>query len=245
MSQANTLDRSCQLELTFYTTLMIGLLGSSHCIGMCAPIVGALNVGLPEGNTRTLSSRIAHHCGYNAGRISSYVCAGGLAGLIGAQAARYSADAALLAGNIIAGLVMIALGLYLAGWWHAVGAMEKAGLPLWRLTEPVRRRLHPARTPLHVFGLGMVWGWLPCGLVYSALALAVLSASPQQGAALMLGFGIGTLPMLLAMGGLAAHLRKLTHYPRLRQITGAVIVLFGVYTCVMALIDQEAPAQRI
>jgi len=226
------------LELTFYTALLIGLLGSTHCIGMCGGIVGALNVGLPQSGHPTHRSRLAHHVTYNAGRILSYTCAGALAGLIGAQATRISPGSVLPVGSVIAGLFMIALGLYLAGWWPAFGGIEKFGLHLWRFIEPARRRLLPARTPLHVFGLGLVWGWLPCGLVYSALALALVSASARQGAWLMLGFGLGTLPMLLAMGHLAGHLRKLAQYPVIRLIAGAIILMFGAYTCVTAFSDR-------
>jgi sulfite exporter TauE/SafE len=223
------------LELTFYTALMIGLLGSIHCIGMCGGIVGALNVSLPQ----TRRARIAHHLTYNAGRILSYMCAGALVGLAGAQVVRISPDTVVPLGRMIAGLFMIALGLYIAGWWRALGQLEKMGFGVWRLIEPLGRRFLPARSPLQVFGLGLIWGWLPCGLVYSALALALVSVSPRDGAAIMFGFGLGTLPMLLAMGGLAGHLRKIVQSAVIRRITGAAIILFGLYVCTTAFGGQE------
>jgi sulfite exporter TauE/SafE len=226
------------LELTFYTALMIGLLGSTHCIGMCGGIVSALNLGLAQSGRPTHPSRFAHHFTYNAGRILSYTFAGALAGLLGAQATRFESGTALPMGSVIAGLFMIALGLYLGGWWQTISGIEKAGLHVWRYIEPWGRRFLPARTRWQVFGIGLVWGWLPCALVYSALALAVVSASPRQGALLMFGFGVGTLPMLLAMGHFAGHLRKLVRHPVVRQITGAIIMLFGVYTCVTAFSDD-------
>jgi len=232
--------RSCthnaglSLDLTFYTALTIGLLGSTHCAGMCGGIVGALNVGLRQSRRQSQLARVAHHLTYNTGRIASYTFAGALAGLIGNQATKYSAATALPAGRVIAGLFMIALGLYLAGWWHGIKGFDKAGLPLWRLIEPMGRRFIPPRNPLHVFGLGLVWGWLPCGLVYSALALAMTSASSRSGALLMLGFGLGTLPMLLAMGSVAGQLRKIMQHTTVRRITGVIIMLFGAYTCVTA-----------
>ena len=222
------------MELTFFTALTIGLLGSTHCIGMCGGIVGALNIGLGQSRRQSQLSRITHHLTYNTGRIVSYMFAGGLAGLVGNQAARYSAGTALPTGRVIAGLFMIALGLYLAGWWHGIKKLENAGMHIWKVIEPVGRRFIPPRNPLHVFGLGLVWGWLPCGLVYSALALAMTSASPRQGILLMLGFGIGTLPMLLAMGSVAGQLRRIMQHTIFRRITGTVIIVFGVYTCVTA-----------
>ncbi len=134
---------------------------------------------------------------------------------------------------------MIVLGLYLTGWWHGILVIEKAGQRIWRVIEPLGKRFMPPRTPLQVFGLGLVWGWLPCGLVYSALALAAVSASPQRGTLLMLGFGLGTLPMLLAMGSVAGRLRKIVQHSLVREISGAIIILFGVYTCATAFNGQQ------
>jgi len=234
------------MELTFYAALMIGLLGSTHCIGMCGGIVGALNAGL-ELSGRSPLSRAAHHITYNTGRIASYVAAGALAGLVGSMAAEFSLITVVPVGRLIAGLFMIALGLYLAGWWHAITALEKAGFHLWKRIEPLGRRFFPTRTPSHAFGLGLVWGWLPCGLVYSALALSMASAAAEQGALIMLGFGLGTLPMLFAMGGIAEHLMKVTRHPLLRQTVGACVVLFGVYTCAIAFYghgNHQTPASH-
>lgn len=223
------------MELAIHTAVMIGLLGSTHCVGMCGGIVGALNVGLPHSGRPPLS-RGLHHLTYNAGRIVSYAAAGALAGLAGAlMASNISLDTAVPVGRLIAGLFMIALGLYVAGWWHAVAAMERAGAHLWKRIEPLGGRFLPATTPARTFGLGLVWGWLPCGLVYSALVLAMVSASPGKGAMIMLGFGLGTLPMLLVIGGAAEHLIKLMRHPVLRQVVGATIMLFGVYACVTAV----------
>lgn len=222
------------MELTFLTALMIGLLGSTHCLGMCGGIVGALNAGSPK-PIRSYASRAAHHFSYNAGRIMSYVFAGTLAGLAGALISHSALGTVVPIGRLIAGLFMIALGLYLAGWPQIINWLEKLGIHIWKRIEPLGRRFLPAKTPLHAFGLGLVWGWLPCGLVYSALALAIASASPGQGALIMLGFGLGTLPMLLAMGGAADYLLKLVRKPVMRQAAGACVVLFGIYTCFIAL----------
>jgi len=227
------------MELTFFAALMIGLLGSIHCVGMCGGIVGALNAGLGP-SRRSQLSLVAHHLTYNAGRILSYAIAGALAGLMGSLAIKFSLGTALPVGRLIAGLFMIALGLYLAGWWYALTAIEKAGLHIWRRIEPLGRRFLPAETPARAFGLGLVWGWLPCGLVYSALALSMASASAGQGALIMLGFGLGTLPMLLAMGSVAGRLLGLVRRPAMRQIVGASIILFGVYTCVSAFAAYRA-----
>jgi sulfite exporter TauE/SafE len=222
------------LELTFYTALMIGLLGSPHCIGMCGGIVGALSTGSPRAARQSRFSMAAYHLTYNAGRILSYTFAGAVAGSIGAQASRISLVTAAPIGALITGLFMIALGFYIAGWWRVLTVIEKAGQHFWKFVEPLGRRFLPIQKPSHAFGLGVVWGWLPCSLVYSALALSMMSASSHGGALLMLGFGLGTLPVLLVIGNLAEHLRKLVRHPALRQVAGASVILLGVYTCLTA-----------
>jgi sulfite exporter TauE/SafE len=222
------------VEQTFYIALTIGLLGSTHCLGMCGGIVGALNANLPQLRRRSLLPLALHHLSYSAGRISSYAAAGAAAGLIGAQASKLDLNTAISIGNLIAGCFMIALGLYLAGWWQAIAWLEKAGAHVWRHIEPIGRRFFPVKTPLDAFGLGLVWGWLPCGLVYSALTLSMVSASPLQGALTMAGFGIGTLPALLALGTVAGQLGTLARHRVTRQVAGAGIILFGVYSCLTA-----------
>lgn len=225
------------MQFNLVTAFMIGLLGLTHCLGMCGGIVGALDVGIDPTRVRG-GGRMRFHLSYNAGRIASYTFAGVLAGFLGSLAATASFGNALPIGRLVAGLMMIALGLYLAGWWRAITVLEKGGQHLWKRIEPLGRSFLPVTSPLQGFGLGLIWGWLPCGLVYSALALAMASASPLSGALIMAAFGLGTLPALLSFGTFATALRKWVRHPLLRQMSGLVIVLFGVYSCVMALQGQ-------
>ncbi|MCW9034076.1 MAG: sulfite exporter TauE/SafE family protein [Rhodospirillales bacterium] len=222
------------MELSFFTALTIGFIGSTHCIGMCGGIVGALNSGAPEATQKSLFSQVVFHLTYNMGRIISYCIAGALAGFIGSQSARIPLDVVLPIGGLIAGIFMIALGLYLAGWWRSFAWIENGGQYIWKYIQPLGKRFLPVKTPLHALGLGLVWGWLPCGLVYSALALAILSATPTQGAMLMLGFGIGTLPMLLTMGKGYEYLRGIARNLTIRRVAGVTIMLFGVFTTMTA-----------
>ena len=226
------------MHLSFLTALTIGFLGSTHCLGMCGGIVGTLNAGLPQPRQQSRWSRIAYHFTYNAGRILSYSVAGAMAGLIGAQSTRIPLDTVLPVGRLIAGLFMIALGLYLAGWRRATAWLENAGQPIWKYIQPLGKRYLPVKTPMHAFGLGLVWGWLPCGLVYSVLALSMVSASPERGALLMLGLGLGTLPMLLAMGKAYEYLRGIAQNPAMRRLAGIAIILFGTYTLLTATIGR-------
>jgi len=222
------------VENLFYAALMIGLLGSTHCVGMCGGIVGALSAGLKPDPARPISSLAGYHIAYNAGRILSYTAAGGAIGLLGSQIDLMNMGATISVGRLIAGLFMIALGLYLAGWWQAITLLEKGGAYVWRWIEPLGRRFLPVRSPLQALGLGLIWGWLPCGLVYSTLVLAMTSMSAAQGALIMLGFGLGTLPVLLTLGNVAGNLRALARHPLARRIAGGGIIIFGLYACFTA-----------
>ncbi|MCP5087800.1 MAG: sulfite exporter TauE/SafE family protein [Rhodobacteraceae bacterium] len=222
------------MEFSILTAFTIGLLGLTHCLGMCGGIVGTLDAGIGR-RAGHFGGRFPFHLAYNAGRIASYIIAGLLAGLLGSLAATASFGNTVPAGRMVAGVVMIALGLYLAGWWQAITVLEHAGLRIWRRVEPVGRNFLPVNSPVQAFGLGLIWGWLPCGLVYSALALAMASASALGGSLIMAAFGLGTLPALLSFGVFSGVVSKWVRHPLLRQAAGMAIVLFGVYSCVLAL----------
>ncbi|MGB5453543.1 MAG: sulfite exporter TauE/SafE family protein [Sedimenticolaceae bacterium] len=205
------------------SAFVVGLLGGVHCVGMCGGIVGALSFGLPP--DRNLPILLA----YNVGRISSYTLAGALMGALGFYFSGLLpvqlAQRVLLT---FAGLFLILMGLYLAGWWNALSRVERAGGLLWRRIEPLGRGLLPVRSVRHALLLGLLWGWLPCGLVYSALVWTVSAGGAVEGAMLMLAFGLGTLPNLLLMGVAAAQLTRWARQPLVRALAGALVIVFGV-----------------
>ncbi len=207
---------------------VVGLLGGVHCLGMCGGIVGALTLGQPSARATEPGFWLLQ-LGYNLGRLASYMAAGALAGGLGLLLAGAGplADAQKLLG-ILAGLFMIVLGLYLAGWWSGLAKVEQAGGVVWKRIEPLGRRLLPVRSPLHAFLLGMVWGWLPCGLVYSVLIWSLSAGGVGQGALLMGAFGLGTLPNLLLMGAAAGWLGGLLRRPLVRKLAGSLVILFGL-----------------
>ncbi len=209
-------------ESSFLALLLVGLLGGTHCVGMCGGIVGALAMGAP--------ARCSLLLAYNAGRILSYAVAGAIVGAIG-EASIALAGQLPLRGilYLFANLMLIALGLYLLGVSSALAFTERIGDRLWRKLQPLTRRYLPARSPLQAFPLGLLWGWLPCGLVYSALATALTSGSAWHGAGLMLVFGVGTLPNLMLAGLLAARLQAYARQPMVRMLSGLLILGFGVW----------------
>jgi len=212
------------LELTFFSAFLVGLLGGGHCIGMCGGIVGAVTLSLPGQRPK-----IAYLLAYNSGRITSYTLAGVLAGLIGASS--FFLNHVLPVEQVlygIASLMLVALGLYLAGFWQGILVLERAGGLLWKKLQPLSKKLLPLRSSPQAFALGMIWGWLPCGLVYSVLVAALATSSATQGGLLMLAFGLGTLPTLLALGVAAARLKSFLQNPWVRRISGLLVLGFGL-----------------
>ena len=224
------------LLLPYFSAFIVGLLGGVHCIGMCGGIVSALTFGLPEARRNSLASLVPFQLAYNLGRLISYVIAGAIMGGLGMLLAELipiqMAQRALL---LLAGLFMILLGLYLSGWWMILNRVEQAGGMLWRRIEPYGRKLMPVQSPAQALGIGMVWGLVPCGLVYTMLINAVSSGGAVQGAGLMFAFALGTLPNLLAMGLLAGAAARLARSDIARKIAGTTVILFGIYTIWSAL----------
>lgn len=217
-------------EIDLIGALVVGLLGGVHCVGMCGGIVGAVSLGLPA--QRQLPLLLA----YNLGRITSYTLAGVLMGALGFYfSSLLPVQYAQRVLQGFAGIFMILLGLYLGGWSGVLSRIERLGGGLWRRIEPLGRGLLPIRSWRQALSLGLLWGWLPCGLVYSALVWTVGSGGPVQGGLLMLAFGLGTLPNLLAMGVAAGRLQHWVRRPAVRTIAGALVVAFGVVQLYFAL----------
>jgi len=225
------------IETSYIAAFLVGLLGGVHCIGMCGGIVGALCLGL-EGGTNQIQVKSAKQdfiktfpylLSYNAGRISSYTFAGILMGGIGWLGSHlftlYSIQQTL---EILAASFMLALGLYISGWWKGLAQIERwGGMVVWKRLEPLGRRFMPVTSYRHAFLLGLVWGWLPCGLVYSVIIWTISTQSPLEGGLLMLSFGLGTLPNLLLMGVFASTLRQFIQQPWVKQVAGIMIMLFA------------------
>jgi uncharacterized protein len=212
------------------TAFIVGLLGGVHCVGMCGGIVSTLTLGVPRKARSGLLRLLPFQVAYNAGRIAGYVLAGALMGALGTLivgAVPFQHAQRML--YAIAAVFMILLGLYLSGWWLGLGRLERLGGRLWRRVEPLGRRLLPIRTPWHALGLGLVWAWIPCGLVYSVLIWCISAGSAWRGALLMLAFGAGTLPNLLAMGMLAGVAARVSERTWIRQAAGILVLCFGLY----------------
>jgi hypothetical protein len=219
-------------ETGFIAVFLVGLLGGVHCVGMCGGIVSALTIQPGGQSVRApgAASALPLHLAYNFGRISSYVIAGALVGAIGSFSLLLSEMLPVQMGlYIAANLMMIALGLYLTGLTQSLAFTERLGQALWKRIQPFTRRFLPARNVAQAYPLGLLWGWLPCGMVYGVLTAALLSGSAARGAATMLAFGLGTLPNLLLAGMLLHRLRSIVQARWVRLGSGLLVIAFGVW----------------
>ena len=212
------------IEFSLLSALLVGLLGGVHCAGMCGGIVAAFSFRA-DGSVPPFRL----HLGYNLGRVLSYTLFGAVAGSLGASLNLLHVRPLQMVLYLLAQLVMVLLGLYLAGWNRWVLIFERAGGALWRRLQPWFKKLLPVRNLAGAFVAGMAWGWLPCGLVYSVLVGALASGSATGGAALMLAFGLGTLPNLLGMGLFARSLQPFFQHPITRRAAGILVAGFGVW----------------
>jgi len=221
------------MEALLFGMLVAGFASGVHCVGMCGGFVSAFSVARTvrfRDTSRAAGPEWPRQLALSAGRIASYATAGAIAGGLG-SAGIWIAGALPIQTLlfVLANVMLVLTGLYVAGGGGGLARFEALGAPLWRLLQPSAARLLGARTLHATFAAGMLWGWIPCGLVYGALAVAAFAGSPARGAAAMLAFGLGTLPNLLVIGVAAARLRAWTGKRAARLAAGALLLGFGLF----------------
>lgn len=218
-------------DITFFTLFLLGFFGGTHCVGMCGGLSSAFALQLPPH-----LNRLGLIVLLNLGRISSYVLIGLIVGLVGQIGISLDDTRWLQNGlYIAANMLLLLLGLYLAGLSTAATQIERIGRPIWKRLNPVLNRLLPIKSVPACFGVGMLWGWLPCGLVYSASLYALGSGNAVQGGLYMLAFALGTLPNLLAMGIFAAQLKTLLQRKAIRLCAGLLVAGWAVFRLAVML----------
>jgi len=224
------------LEVLLPVAFLAGLFGSGHCLGMCGPIV--LLLENPQLQVTDFKSTIRRLI-YNAGRGLFYLLLGTIAGAAGLVLTKITGiGAGLSALRILAALLVIALGLNLLINLQILGYLEKSGALLWRRLSPLARHVLPISTPARALGAGFIWGALPCGLVYSAVAMAATTGNAASGSIVMLAFWSGTLPALLLAGASASKLGKWTRNPALRRLTGVMLLCIGLFALAMPYLHK-------
>lgn len=209
--------------MTIALALFLGGLASGlHCAGMCGGISAGFTLVQKEDQWR-------RQLAFNAGRITSYAAAGAAAGALGSAGAyAVAVFPAQLTLFLLSSALVAAAGVHLA-FALPLSGLERLGLPVWRRVQPLAARLLPARTLPRAYVAGLAWGWLPCGLVYGALLVAVFAGGALQGAAAMAAFGAGTLPWLLVAGVAAARLRGWAGLAHLRRAGGIALIAVGAW----------------
>lgn len=223
------------MEISITGAFIVGLMGAAHCFGMCGGLIGAFSAGLPATKGNHLASQLQFLLIYNAGRVFSYTVAGAmLGGGAAALSQLFALDNYLLYLRFFAGALMILTGLYIANLWMVIAHIEKLGKGIWSLLQPLTKKVLPIRQKRQALIAGMLWGWLPCGLVYSTLTWSVASGSMLTGGFIMLAFGLGTLPALLSAGLAAQKLSQFVKHKAVRLISGLFIISFGLQTIYIA-----------
>ncbi len=211
-------------DLTIIAGFVAGFAGSIHCVAMCGGLVGVVSATMKASPGRAL---IYWSC-YHFGRISSYIIAGMVAGgVAGMVADIFAIDRTHDVGSIIAGIFLIILAGHVAQWWNLLSIVEQAGGRLWQKVVPLFSRYLTPKLHRHAIIGGLLWGWIPCGLVYSTLVVAAASTDAIGGGLTMAAFGIGTLPMLIVMGVVAGQLERFRKISWLRNVFAILLCALG------------------
>jgi sulfite exporter TauE/SafE len=225
--------------LTLGAALLLGLAASGHCLVMCGGITAALGMAAArdaQGRTRPVLL-----VGYQLGRITSYALAGLLfAGVLGGLVGALDSDAVRRALRGLSALALVLAALVAFGRLRDPGSTRLGG-GLWRRLAPLGRRLLPVSTPPRAFAFGMVWGWMPCGFVYTVLAFAMLQLDAVQGALTMAAFGLGTAPAMLIASFGGQRLKSLSVQPTARRVAGSVLMLSATLTLAGPWVEHQLP----
>jgi len=192
-------------------------------VGMCGGIVAALRMVSPKG-----SSAVPYTLAYNMGRIASYTIAGAITGALGKIASDFVPLASYVL-SLFSGVMLLLLACYLGKWWTGLTLLESAGKGLFSKLQPLSKRFLPFKTPFSAIPYGFIWGWLPCGLVYSTLTWSLAAGNALQGAGIMFFFGLGTLPTLLAASAGSQYLVSTFQQSGVRQLIASIMAIYAIY----------------
>lgn len=220
------------IETSLLSAFLLGLLGSSHCVGMC----GGLSAAMALNTTGSFISIASRLFAFNAGRITCYAILGAAVGLLGWGVAETFQDA-LIYLRLVAGALLIAMGCYIAQWWMGLTLLEHAGTKLWKFIAPSAQRFLAMKKISHVFLAGGLWGFLPCGLVYSVLAWASVSGDWQFSAVAMACFGLGTVPAMVATGFGGNAFKQVLQSLHFRRGVALLLIIFGLWTVISGLMS--------
>lgn len=208
----------------FLAAFFIGLAGSVHCVSMCGGVTAGLSMAAPKN-----SNKLPYIASYNIGRALSYTLAGAITGAL-SSILSHQLNNGIAWLHLISGIFLLLVAAYIGNWWPILTHLEKAGSVIWRFISPLSKKLIPFSTPIHALPYGFIWGWLPCGLVYSALTWSLASQNALNGAVIMLCFGLGTLPSMILTAYSTTQLTALLKNPQTKQIMAILICIFALFS---------------
>lgn len=219
------------LSSPIFIAFFIGLFSSLHCVTMCGSIIGTLSYSLKPEIRQDKAKMISFIFSYNLGRILSYMLAGFIIGSIeSVLTLPLGAEHGHKLLQVISAFIITGAGFYIAGWFPSFAYIEKTGSFFWKTIEPYGRKLIPVSSLQQAILFGMVWGWIPCGLVYTAVALAATSGDITISTLTMLSFGLGTLPAVMGSGIVSSFITRLTSLQKTKQVVGMLLVLVAIYS---------------
>lgn len=216
-------------ELNVLSAFLVGVAGGVHCVGMCGGVVAALNAVIPP-NQNKLPFTLA----YNFGRIASYTLAGAITGALGQMATHFVPVGGPIL-SLLSALMLILLACYLGNWWRGLVHIEALGQKIFRSLQPMSKRFIPFKNPAYAIPYGFIWGWLPCGLVYSTLTWSLAVGNAVDGALLMLAFGLGTLPTLIIASIGSTYLMQGFKHPVVRQVIATGLFMYAIFLIYRAI----------
>jgi sulfite exporter TauE/SafE len=209
--------------------LIAGISGSAHCFAMCGGLAGALSMRTRSSAAKA-SAAMREALLHQIGRMSGYASAGALFGWVGGALQSWldlPRMAAIL--RLAGGALIVLVAMRLLSGWNLLAWPERIGARLWRKLQPLTRLAANRQGASRSLLLGLLWGWLPCGLVYSMLVFATLSGDALRGAAIMLAFGAGTLPAMWTSSVFASQLTRVLQKHGARRLSGALLLVFGIW----------------
>jgi sulfite exporter TauE/SafE len=223
------------------TAFFVGLLGSGHCFGMCGGIAAGLG-SLPGSQDSQADTRPRATSAFlfNIGRIMSYAVLGLLsAWLMAGLGHALNVPMWSMFLRLVTAVMIFLIGLQFLFNWQTLAGIERLGAKVWKAVLPIAVRASSMPGGSGRLLLGLCWGLLPCGLVYSVLLTASAASSPVSGAAVMLAFGLGTLPSMLGMSLAAPTLAMVLNDKWTKKLMGAALILLAVLSVALMVVRMQ------
>jgi hypothetical protein len=222
--------------ISLSAAFIAGIAGSAHCFAMCGSLAGAFGMRARAVGGGAFGNALSYH----VGRLSGYTVAGAICGLLGATL-QAVLDLARIGSwlRIASGVLLLLIAFRILSPWNPLRWLETLGAKFWRQLQPITQKTGALDGRTQAVALGFLWGWLPCGLVYSMLLFAALSGNAFEGGAILLAFGLGTLPAMLTSTVLASQVQGLLRNRWPRFASGVLLLLLGAWMIWISLPAAE------